>query len=87
MQQRLADLRKVYTGDTTSLDKLDTLIDSTEDLRNQFEQSIKEGRWDDATEILTTDYSDALSQATVLLQEIDSNAAAMAADFYTTSRR
>ena len=37
-------------------------------------------------EILTTDYSDALSQATVLLQEIDSNAAAMAADFYTTSR-
>ena len=86
MQQRLADLRKVYTGDTTSLDKLDTLIDSTEDLRNQFEQSIKEGRWDDATEILTTDYSDALSQATVLLQEIDSNAAAMAADFYTTSR-
>lgn len=86
MQQHLADLRKVYTGDTTSLDKLDTLIDSTEDLRNQFEQSIKEGRWDDATEILTTDYSDALSQATVLLQEIDSNAAAMAADFYTTSR-
>ena len=86
MQQNLADLRKVYTGDTTSLDKLDTLIDSTEDLRNQFEQSIKEGRWDDATEILTTDYSDALSQATVLLQEIDSNAAAMAADFYTTSR-
>ena len=86
MQQNLADLRKVYTGDTTSLDKLDTLIDSTEDLRNQFEQSIKEGRWDDATKILTTDYSDALSQATVLLQEIDSNAAAMAADFYTTSR-
>ncbi len=86
MQQNLTDLRKVYTGDTTSLDKLDTLIDSTEDLRNQFEQSIKEGRWDDATEILTTDYSDALSQATVLLQEIDSNAAAMAADFYTTSR-
>ena len=86
MQQNLADLRKVYTGDTTSLDKLDTLIDSTEDLRNQFEQSIKEGRWDDATEILTTDYSDALSQATVLLKEIDSNAAAMAADFYTTSR-
>ncbi len=86
MQQNLADLRKVYTGDTTSLDKLDALIDGTEDLRNQFEQSIKEGRWDDATEILTTDYSDALSQATVLLQEIDSNAAAMAADFYTTSR-
>ena len=86
MQQNLADLRKVYTGDTTSLDKLDTLIDSTEDLRNQFEQAVKEERWDDATEILTTDYSDALSQATVLLQEIDSNAAAMAADFYTTSR-
>lgn len=86
MQQHLADLRKVYTGDTTSLDKLDTLIDSTEDLRNQFEQAVKEERWDDATEILTTDYSDALSQATVLLQEIDSNAAAMAADFYTTSR-
>lgn len=86
MQQHLADLRKVYTGDTTSLDKLDTLIDSTEDLRNQFEQAVKEERWDDATEILTTDYSDALSQATVLLQEIDSNAAAMAADFYTTFR-
>ena len=86
MQQNLADLRKVYTGDTTSLDKLDALIDGTEDLRNQFEQSIKEERWGDATEILTTDYSDALSQATVLLQEIDSNAAAMAADFYTTSR-
>ena len=86
MQQNLADLRKVYTGDTTSLDKLDALIDGTEDLRNQFEQSIKEERWGDATKILTTDYSDALSQATVLLQEIDSNAAAMAADFYTTSR-
>lgn len=86
MQQNLADLRKVYTGDTTSLDKLEALIDSTEDLRNQFEQAVKEVRWDDAAEILTTDYSDALSQATVLLQEIDSNAAAMAADFYTTSR-
>ena len=86
MQQNLEDLRKVYTSDATNLDKLDALIDNTEDLRNQFEQSIKEDRWDDAAKILSTDYSDALSQATALLGAINSDAAAMSDDFYTNSR-
>ena len=67
MQQNLEALRKVYTGDTANLDKMETLIQSTEELRTQFGNAVTEERWDNAADILMNDYADALSQASVLL--------------------
>ena len=86
MQQNLEELRKVYTGDSANLDKMETLIQSTEELRTQFGNAVTEERWDNAADILMNDYADALSQASVLLQEIDSSASTTATDFYNTSR-
>ena len=86
MQQNLEELRKVYTGNTANLDKMETLIQSTEELRTQFGNAVTEERWDNAADILMNDYADALSQASVLLQEIDSSASTTATDFYNTSR-
>ena len=86
MQQNLEELRKVYTGDSANLDKMETLIQSTEELRTQFGNAVTEERWDDAADILMNDYADSLSQASVLLQEIDSSASTTATDFYNTSR-
>ena len=87
MQQNLEELRKVYTGNTANLDKIPvTLIQSTEELRTQFGNAVTEERWDNAADILMNDYADALSPASVLLQEIDSSASTTATDFYNTSR-
>ena len=86
MQQNLEELRKVYTGDSANLDKMETLIQSTEELRTQFGNAVTEERWDNAADILMNDYADALSQASVLLQEVDSSASTTATDFYNTSR-
>ena len=66
--------------------RLETLIQSTEELRTQFGNAVTEERWDNAADILMNDYADALSQASVLLQEVDSSASTTATDFYNTSR-
>ena len=87
MRNHLEELKGVYSGDTSDLTKLDELIQSTESLRTQFSSAVTEERWDDATNILTNDYADALSQATTLLQNINTTSAQMGVDFQTSSHQ
>lgn len=77
MQQNLEELRKVYTGDTANLDKMETLIQSTEELRTQFGNAVTEERWDDAADILVRLCGCPLSGSSTA-QEIDSSASTTA---------